>query len=151
MAILKKGSLTISGKDCKIDGYSFDVSGEGMRAALISILEEGVKDLQAQIERAKSEDLEVTDGGENFKNGEEWKFGEAKFAPFAPFAPLAPESPPASVRWVDNIGMDLRDYFAGQAMQGICANQDTWGLTADGIVKKSFEIADAMIARRSKP
>lgn len=47
-------------------------------------------------------------------------------------------------------GMTLRDYFAAKAMQGICANQDTWGRQLTEIGAVAYEIADAMIAARTQ-
>ena len=46
--------------------------------------------------------------------------------------------------------MTLRDWFAGMALQGICAHQDTLGFSVDGIVKKSYQMADAMIRARGE-
>jgi hypothetical protein len=47
-------------------------------------------------------------------------------------------------------GMSLRDWFAGQAMGGICAHSDTWGLPdVSEIALKAYRIADAMIAARA--
>jgi hypothetical protein len=48
-------------------------------------------------------------------------------------------------------GMDLRDYFAGQALQGYCSNSEhirncTIQMTAEG----AYEIADAMMKARSE-
>jgi hypothetical protein len=50
-------------------------------------------------------------------------------------------------------GMTLRDYFAGQAMQGLLAQCQGGGFTAVpvGIVKTSFDFADAMLAERARP
>ena len=52
-------------------------------------------------------------------------------------------------------GMSLRDYFAGQAMQGFLAGSlaDGTGFTAgdeDVVAKFSYRIADAMLAERAK-
>jgi len=48
-------------------------------------------------------------------------------------------------------GMSLWDYFAGKAMQGICAHADTWGLsTNENIATASYDLADAMLAERAK-
>jgi hypothetical protein len=54
----------------------------------------------------------------------------------------------------DDLGMDLRDYFAAKAMQGICAGDWKFDLK-DGThswievaTLKSYEIADAMIKAR---
>jgi hypothetical protein len=57
-------------------------------------------------------------------------------------------------------GMDLRDYFAAKAMQGLlthqwlylydrakCEDCDDWG---DYVVETSYGIADAMLAERNK-
>lgn len=47
-------------------------------------------------------------------------------------------------------GMSLRDYFAAQALQGICAHADTWGLTTSPkIAYTAYELADAMLFARS--
>ncbi len=55
-------------------------------------------------------------------------------------------------------GMDLRDYFAAAAMQGICANPDISAAGAndkispanmrESVAKSSYQLADAMIAAR---
>ena len=48
-------------------------------------------------------------------------------------------------------GMSLRDYFAGQALNSLCAvvsPED--GLCVGLIVKDCYEIADAMLAEREK-
>jgi len=50
-----------------------------------------------------------------------------------------------------NDGMSLRDWFAGQALAGICAHSDTWGQGNLGIVDQAYRMADAMIARRAAP
>lgn len=48
-------------------------------------------------------------------------------------------------------GMNLRDYFAAKALQGICAHADTWGLpTSPKIANAAYELADAMLAERDK-
>lgn len=47
-------------------------------------------------------------------------------------------------------GLTIRDYFAAKAMQGICSHFETWGLTAEEIVKRSYQMADAMIQERNK-
>ena len=43
-------------------------------------------------------------------------------------------------------GMSLRDYFAGQALAGICAHFDNRGLTPENMGRVAYEAADAMIA-----
>jgi len=52
---------------------------------------------------------------------------------------------------VQYYGMSLRDYFAAKAANGICAHQDTWGLSdSEKIAKFSYELADAMLKERAK-
>jgi hypothetical protein len=46
-------------------------------------------------------------------------------------------------------GMTLRDYFAGQALAGICANPDTSG-AYKLIVNEAYAYADAMLVERNK-
>ena len=54
----------------------------------------------------------------------------------------------------EQYGMTLRDYFAAAALQGICASQFIADHAPKGeasaIAKRAGEIADAMIAERSK-
>lgn len=45
-------------------------------------------------------------------------------------------------------GMTPRDFFAAQAMVGICAHPDTWGLTPEGIAYTAYEMAAHMLAAR---
>ena len=44
-------------------------------------------------------------------------------------------------------GMSLRDWFAGMALMGICANTHVWEMTD---FSKPYEYADAMLAERDK-
>jgi hypothetical protein len=53
---------------------------------------------------------------------------------------------PTSGQTTISEGMDLRDYFAGIAMQTLIARQRT--ILADD-VKESYEIADLMIQQRN--
>lgn len=46
-------------------------------------------------------------------------------------------------------GMDLRDYFAGQALK-MKHVQDYGAMTADDMAKRAYTIADAMLAARTK-
>lgn len=70
-------------------------------------------------------------------------------APNNPYAfPLAmtPES-------VDNPGMTLRDYFAGQALAGLCANSAAmfgghYQGDSDAIAMLAVRFADALLAAR---
>lgn len=74
MKIMKKGTLTIDGKDCRMSGYELDCQGASMLTTVLEILEEGVKDLQAQIAEARLDGIEITDGGDNYLNGVKWEF-----------------------------------------------------------------------------
>jgi len=47
-------------------------------------------------------------------------------------------------------GMTLRDYFAAKALQGACAVTGIDFGGPKGVAGMSYEIADAMIAERSK-
>ena len=52
-------------------------------------------------------------------------------------------------------GISLRDYFAGQAMMGMCANPDETAPTYSGsrhdiICKTAYDLADAMLEERVK-
>lgn len=50
-------------------------------------------------------------------------------------------------------GMSLRDYFAGQALTGLCSLQDgtgLWQYDAKGAAESAYEVADAMLAERDK-
>ena len=70
---------------------------------------------------------------------------------------------PRDERYLGHNGMSLRDWFAGQALAGLCANPggpyqandlSGWGLVncgTDDIGGEAYRIADAMLAERSKP
>lgn len=45
-------------------------------------------------------------------------------------------------------GMSMRDYFAGQAMAGLCAHPEAGELPNDSIACLSFALADAMLKAR---
>jgi hypothetical protein len=48
-------------------------------------------------------------------------------------------------------GMTLRDWFAGKALDGICAHPDSWGATSvKEVCKRAYEIADLMLEERTK-
>jgi len=60
---------------------------------------------------------------------------------------------PISGDWADTSewaeakpGMSVRDYFAGQALQGIANNEATWS----DIAKSAYAAADAMLAARKQ-
>ena len=44
--------------------------------------------------------------------------------------------------------MSLRDYFAGQAAQGICASAVDASNDADRVARESYGIADALLKLR---
>lgn len=46
-------------------------------------------------------------------------------------------------------GMSLRDWFAGQALAGMCANPAFYQTPSDKFAKVAFLRADAMLAARS--
>ena len=55
--------------------------------------------------------------------------------------------------WQTDYGMDLRDYFAAQAMQGLiagCYSGNNVGFTVEGNVFAAYEYADAMMKARSE-
>lgn len=45
-------------------------------------------------------------------------------------------------------GMSLRDWFAGQALSGMCTAAGYQGLPWDEVSKQAFAAADAMLAAR---
>jgi hypothetical protein len=49
-------------------------------------------------------------------------------------------------------GMTLRDYFAGQALEGLCSECNFSGddIDFEGMVKDAYRFADAMLAEREK-
>ena len=49
--------------------------------------------------------------------------------------------------WV-NKGMTLRDYFAGQALAGICANPEWKPTDLETVAADAYAHADAMITKR---
>ena len=55
---------------------------------------------------------------------------------------------PTSGLFIEEQGMDLRDYFAAQALIACTTRHDWFNSTA---VKEAYEIADAMLKEREKP
>lgn len=51
---------------------------------------------------------------------------------------------------LNSSGMTLRDYFAAKAMQGVYANPELSGLTAEHTATWAYAGADAMLAERNK-
>ena len=53
------------------------------------------------------------------------------------------------------MGMTLREWYAGLAMQGICVSKDEAGTLLEHdyewIAREASRIADAMLAERAKP
>jgi len=47
-------------------------------------------------------------------------------------------------------GMSLRDWFAGQALSGMLADEGEAGYKAQTAASRSYELADAMLAERAK-
>lgn len=72
------------------------------------------------------------DGGPAFPVPQEWKH-----RPVSPPEPLPCEFH----------GMTLRDWFAGQALMGICANPEIDG-TVQRLAEAAYGMADAMLAAR---
>ena len=48
-----------------------------------------------------------------------------------------------------NIGMSLRDWFAGQALQGMLANHE-YNLTDEALAVRAYSKASAMLAARER-
>jgi hypothetical protein len=49
----------------------------------------------------------------------------------------------------EELGMDLRDYFAAQALQGLL-NEANSDFTDDAIAELAYSLADAMMKARGK-
>lgn len=59
--------------------------------------------------------------------------------------------PLSNMTGLNQQGMDLRDYFAAAALQGLiagCFSGNNAGFTVDGNVYAAYEYADAMIKAR---
>jgi hypothetical protein len=63
--------------------------------------------------------------------------------------PAFPVDAPNDPCIVKNPGMSLRDYFAGQALAGLMANQVPYP-TFNLIASKAYKAADSMIEEREK-
>ena len=51
---------------------------------------------------------------------------------------------------IDHQGMDLRDYFAAKALQGIVDSSIDAGLETERIAEAAYQIADAMMKAREE-
>lgn len=62
------------------------------------------------------------------------------------------QSPDGMIGLMNNPGMTLRDWFAGQAVAGLF-NHSGWVATHDGdgeeVAKRAYAVADAMLAART--
>jgi len=47
-------------------------------------------------------------------------------------------------------GMSLRDWFAGQALQGFCASEQNGTWIGDATARDAYSYADAMLTERDK-
>ena len=47
------------------------------------------------------------------------------------------------------VGMSLRDWFAGQVLQGLASNEERWVSANEVIAKACYEAADEMLKARS--
>jgi len=65
--------------------------------------------------------------------------------------PAFPNSVPTGFQYAHD-GMTLRDWFAGQIVNGMVAYSGTVGVNfgPGDIAKRSYEVADAMLAERSR-
>jgi len=48
----------------------------------------------------------------------------------------------------DNTGMTLRDYFAGQILQGAFGLSDFYAMSSGSIAMMTYDLADAMLVER---
>jgi hypothetical protein len=55
-----------------------------------------------------------------------------------------------SDQYRQHYGMTMRDYFAGQALAGICASGPSEHWTDIHIASETYRIADAMLAAREE-
>ena len=46
-------------------------------------------------------------------------------------------------------GFHLRDWFAGQALAGLCAEPELVGMTSENFALVAYELADATLKERS--
>jgi hypothetical protein len=49
---------------------------------------------------------------------------------------------------IEDPGMSLRDWFAGQALAGLISVQKVEHISADSLAKSAYNVADGMLAER---
>jgi hypothetical protein len=62
--------------------------------------------------------------------------------------PAFPTTPENYDDYTSDAGMDLRDYFAAKVLQGFCAAPEFNWDDEKRLVKRCYDIADAMLAER---
>lgn len=60
------------------------------------------------------------------------------------------ERHPDGTHYWSNAGMSLRDWFAGQALAGLCASDAGGYVKPPKQASDAYEMADAMLAERAK-
>lgn len=78
---------------------------------------------------------------------------ESKINPNDPAYPINIPEGHTLVNGIPGNGLTKREYFAGLAMQGLCAYNGSSGSNAGpgNIAVRSLEIADALLAELNKP
>lgn len=69
--------------------------------------------------------------------------------PVVPFSQIS-ETTGQSVNGFYDTGMSLRDWFAGLALQGICASGPGSQWSNEMLTQEAYHLADAMLAQREK-
>ena len=71
----------------------------------------------------------------------------------AAFPAMGEHNTPKGPNYVWNEGMDLRDYFAAKAMQGMIHRmngEERWYALQGGLANEAYEVADAMLKAREQ-
>jgi len=58
---------------------------------------------------------------------------------------------PGNRAWAGGGGMTLRDWFAGQALAGICADDASNDHCQEELALSAYSLADAMLKEKEKP